>query len=78
MANYDNISGVGYRRYTESDTADNPTVKQDDAQIDELYFDYGRLHLTLKTTEGLVSVDIPILPMEKWDAFVESLPAWDV
>lgn len=77
MVNYDSISGVTYRRYLEDDDPDNATTDQDDAEIDEFYFDYGKLHLTLKTDDGYLSIDIPILPMDKWDGFVNSLPTWD-
>lgn len=76
MVNYDNISGIGYRRYVDDDATDGPTTEQSDAKIDEFYFDYGRLHLKLKTDDGYISIDIPVLPVDKWDDFVDSLPTW--
>lgn len=74
MVNYDNIRGVGYRRYEGDDSE--PTVEQDDAHIDEMYVDGGRLTVSVDTVDGHLNLSIPILPVDKWDSFVASIPTW--
>lgn len=76
MANYDDVRGVEYARYDEDSTPDDPAARDGEAKIDEMYFGFGHLHVSVNTSEGLISLNIPILPMGKWDEFVDSLPVW--
>lgn len=76
MVNYDSISGVTYRRYNDDDSPDEPTTGQEDAKVEELYFDTGKLHLTLETADGFLSIQIPVLATNTWDGFVDTLPTW--
>lgn len=76
MANYDNISGVSYTRYQDGDDTDDPTTSQQDAELKELYFHNGRLHISMDTADGFLDIVIPVLSAEKWNKFVNSLPLW--
>lgn len=75
MANYNRVKGVGYGRWVGDETE--PQVEQNGAELEELYFADGQLHLTLETEDGFLDIEIPVLARTDWDDFVESLPTWD-
>jgi len=78
MSNYDSVRGATYDRW-ETD-ADEPTVVDESAKVEELYYDkrQGDLYLTMTTEEGYVGVTIPIKARKDWNEFVASLPTWEI
>lgn len=74
MTNYERVSGVGYRRFT--DDEDEPVTEQNDAKIEEMYFEQtsGDLDIRVQTEDGFITINVPVLHSKKWTEFVNSLP----
>lgn len=77
MSNYERVTGTHYSRWT--DKGDDAEVNQNDATVEELYFDghSGTLDLHVSTEDGHLSIHIPVTHSKKWREFVQTLPGVD-
>lgn len=77
-SNYRNIKNVSYSIWKEDDDED-PSIKVNDAEVEELYFDskMGVLYLSVIHDDRCIYIDVPILANNNWNDFVDSLPTWE-
>jgi hypothetical protein len=78
---YKSIPGVQYRYYSEADLEEeghsDPSIEEDSAVLDELYFEKGKLWITVDTQEnGYIHLEVPVTATDNWNNFFDSLPTW--
>lgn len=75
---YSGIGGVRYARYDDDNDDIEPDHEQDNATVEELYFDKhtGMLVITFSAEGSFHDLQVPVLPKPSWTKFREKLPKW--
>ena len=78
MSNYENVDGATVAVWDQTSDDIEPESEAT-AHIEEMYFQYGDLVVTLTVPDEdrFYDVKIPVKAKDSWNEFVESMPTWD-